>query len=237
MDFEKYSKSGTQFYSEVIPSMLLKFVKNVKWNSYIDLGCGDGSLLYALNNKGFFDGKSVYAVDLSELRINKVKKINKNFICYISDTCDLKNIEDGSIDFVTTTQVIEHVEDDEAMIKEIRRILNSNGIVYISTVFKKRYAWYFYRCNGKWTLDPTHVREYTKDSQLADIIRNNGFKIVYNDKSLIKMPIIDFILRKIGSKKNVFQNSFLANLRKICIPVFGYYNWEIILESESEQHM
>ncbi len=234
MDFEKYSKNSTQFYSEVIPSILLKFVKNVKWDSYIDLGCGDGSLLYAINNKGFFDGKKVYAVDLSQLRINNVKKINKDFICYISDTCNLKNIKDGSIDFVTTTQVIEHVEDDEAMIKEIRRILNSNGIVYLSTVFKKRYAWYFYRCNGKWTLDPTHVREYTKDSQLSDIIKDNGFKIVYDNKSLIKMSIIDFILRKIGSKRNVYQNSFLAYLRKICIPIFGYYTWEIILESKSE---
>ncbi|MEL7669105.1 class I SAM-dependent methyltransferase [Methanobacterium sp.] len=237
MDFEKYSKNSTQFYSEVIPSILLKFVKNIKWDSYIDLGCGDGSLLYALNNKGFFDGKNVYAVDLSQLRIDKVKKINEDFICYISDTCNLKDIKDGSIDFVTTTQVIEHVEDDEAMIKEIRRILNSNGIVYLSTVFKKRYAWYFYRCNGKWTLDPTHVREYTKDSQLLDIIQNNGFKIVYNNKSLIKMSIIDFILRKMGSKRNVFQNSFLAYLRKISIPIFGYYNWEVILESKSEPHM
>lgn len=231
MDFEKYSKSSTHFYSEKIPPILLKFIKNVKWDSYIDLGCGDGPLLYALNNKGFFDGKKVYAVDLSEFRINNVKKINKNFICYTFDICNLKDIKDGSIDFVTTTQVIEHVEDDEAMIKEIRRILNSNGIVYLSTVFKKRYAWYFYRCNGKWTLDPTHVREYTRDSQLLDIINDNGFKIIYSNKSLIKMPVIDFILRKIGSKRNVFQNSFLTYLRKICIPIFGYYNWEIILES------
>lgn len=229
MDLREYSKK-IHFYDDRIPQTLLRCINNVKWKSYLDLGCGDGSLLQALDKKGFFINKKVFAIDLSEIRISRVKNLNKCFECYVNDACNIENIRDNAIDLITSSQVIEHVNDDKAMIEEIKRVLNLEGVVFISTVFKKKYGWYFYRCNGKWTLDPTHVREYTDDSQLLDVITDNGFKILYTNKSLIKMPLIDFFLRKIGFKQNIIQNSFLNYLRRITIPIFGYYNWEIVFK-------
>lgn len=232
MDIKKYSKKNIQFYNDKISLVLLKYLNQVQWETFLDLGCGDGSILKSLDQNGFFINKKVYAVDISEIRIKRVQKLNKNFECFVSDASDIVNISDKTIDFVTSTQVIEHVADDKAMIEEIKRILNSGGVVYLSTVFKKKYGWYFYRCNGKWTLDPTHVREYSKDNQLLDIIKENNFKIMYTNKSLIRMPVIDFFLRKIGSERDIFENSFLRFLRKLRIPIFGYYNWEIVFKGD-----
>jgi len=228
MDIEEYSKY-IQFYIEETPKLLLEYINKVDWNSLLDLGCGDGSLLYALNKKGYFNGKIVYAVDLSQNRINLVKKINKNFICFVGDACNIKNIKDNSIDFLVSTQLIEHVQNDEMMIKEIKRVLTKNGVIYLSTVFKKWYGWYFYRCNGKWVLDPTHLREYTKNNQLFDIFSKYDFEIIENKKTVTQRPVIDFISKRFGVSRNMFaDNYFLGLIKKLNIPIFGYYNWEIV---------
>jgi ubiquinone/menaquinone biosynthesis C-methylase UbiE len=234
MDIEEYSKY-VQFYTEEnISSLLNKFLNTFAWKSYLDLGCGDGSLLYTLNKKRVFDNKIVYAVDLSENRINLVKKINGNFKCFVGDACNIRAIKDNSIDFLVSSQVIEHVPNDESMVKEMARVLNKkNNIVYMSTVFKKWYGWYFYRCNKKWTLDPTHIREYTSDNQLFDVLKKNGFDVVESKKTIFWFPVIHFIFKRIGIRKNnVFNNRFLKFLTKIKIPVLGYRNWEIVFKKK-----
>jgi len=232
MDIEGYSKY-IQFYTGEIPKLLLKYLNQHNYKSFLDLGCGDGALLYALDKKGYFAGKIVFAVDLSENRINLVKKINKDFICFVDDACNIKNIKDSSIDFVVSSQLIEHVVDDKKMVKEVARILKKKGTAYISTVFKKRYAWYFYKCNGKWVLDPTHVREYTKDGQLLDILNKYGFRIIENKKIPIRRSFSDFILKRMVADRNIFiSHPFLESLRIISIPIFGYYNWEIVCKKK-----
>lgn len=229
MDIEQYSKYK-QFYTEKIPGLLLEYLDKHRYENFLDLGCGDGSLLHALNKKGYFNGqKTVYAVDLSENRINLVKKINKNFRCFVADACNVSQIENNSIDFLVSSQVIEHVNSDESMIKEIYRLLEKNGIVYISTVFKKWYGWYFYKCDRKWTLDPTHLREYAEDSELLDIFNKNGFEVLENKKTLVKRSLIEFILKRTRAGRQIFANyPFLQPVRNLSIPILGYYNWEIV---------
>lgn len=228
MDIEEYSKYK-QFYTEEVPKLLLENLNKVDWKTYLDLGCGDGSLLYALNKKGYFNHKVVYAIDLSKKRINLVKKINPDFICFVSDACDIKNVPSNSIDFLVSTQLIEHVQNDEDMVREVHRVLKKDGIVYLSTVFKKWYGWYFYRCNGKRTLDPTHLREYNRDCQLLDIFFKNGFEVLENKKTLISRSVLDFVLKRMKVNGDVFVNyPFLQLIRSFKIPILGYYNWEII---------
>jgi 2-polyprenyl-3-methyl-5-hydroxy-6-metoxy-1,4-benzoquinol methylase len=226
MNLGDYAKR-TQFYTEDVPQLLSNYLDRVHWNSCLDLGCGDGSLLYALDKKGYLAGKTVYAVDMSESRLELVRHINEDIVCLRRDACETQ-IQDGSIDFLISTQLIEHVPNDTEMVKEIQRILSSNGTVYLSTVFKKWYGWYFYRCNGKWTLDPTHLREYTHDDQLLGIFRDHGFEVLENEKTLDGRPILDSIMRRIGAGRKVYNNRLLKMLRAVSIPIPGYYIWEIV---------
>ena len=87
-------------------------------------------------------------------------------------------IKSNSLDFIVSNQVIEYIYNHEKVISEAFRILQKKGIFYISTVFKKWYGWYFYRSNGRWVLDPTHVREYKDTNDLMLIINNIGFKVI-----------------------------------------------------------
>ena len=216
-----------QFHVDDIPPLLSDILEAGNWDSLIDAGCGDGSLLHALNRKGHIANKTVYGLDVAPERIQIVREINEDLTCLVGSACDVP-LADKSIDVFVSTQVIEHVPDDDAMVKEIRRTLADNGTVYLSTVFKKPYGWYFYRNGGRWVLDPTHLREYSHDSQLLDIFEKYDFEILVNQKTLDSRPVIDSVVRRLGGGRQVYGNRFLKMLRSFRVPIPGYYNWEIV---------
>ena len=40
--------------------------------------------------------------------------------------------------------------------------------------------------------------------------------------------MLDSILRRLGAKRNVYDNKLLRAFRKISIPIPGYYIWELV---------
>ncbi len=231
MDIKTYSKKHSQFYGDRLPPLLEEHFRRAEPAECIDVGCGDGRMLHALQAEGLLDGVAVTAVDLSPERIRTAARIDPDFRCFVASACDLADVADASMDFLISAQVIEHVPDDRQMVREIRRVLRPGGVAYVSTIFKKRWAWYFRRCNGKWRLDPTHVREYTSDDQLLSVMLRSGLTVVESRKRPIAYPLIDPLLRLAKASRLVFQtNRLLRALRRIRLPIPGYYEWELILQ-------
>lgn len=226
MEFRSYSQRQ-QFHTGDVPPLLEDQLINVNWKTCLELGCGDGSLLRALEEKGIIDGKLVMASDLSPDRIRVVNSMTVIPDCTVGDACNIA-LKDESIDFLITSQVIEHVIDDGLMSDEMYRVLANDGVAYIGTVFKKWYGWYFYRCNGKWTLDPTHIREYNRESDLLDKLAHSGFKVIENRKTLDGRPIMDSLLRRFGAGRDIYSHKSLRFLRSIKMPIPGYYIWELL---------
>ena len=232
ISIDDYAKMGNQYYNVKISPILEKYLKSEKYNSLIDCGCGDGGAIYALKKQGFFKNKEIYAFDLSKSRIEIVKKIDINIKAFVDDVETMSNVKDESIDFLISEQVIEHVDQDK-MMENVNRVLKSGGVAYLSTVFKKWYGWYFYRCNGKWVLDPTHLREYTKDEQLFSIFKKYNLEILENHKKLIFFPLMDSLIKILNIKnREIYSNKFLQLIRKIKRPVPGYYYWEVVLRKK-----
>jgi len=215
------------FYSEEIPDLVARCATGSPWHTFLDAGCGDGCLLYALGKQDLLRGKEAYAIDLSPTRVERVRELGLGVQCMVGDVCDMRGIGDGTIDLLVTTQVIEHVVDDEKMVQEMSRVLRSGGSFYLNTVFKKWFAWYYHRCNGKWVIEPSHLREYTRDSQLLDLLGEYGLEVTETRKVPARYSILDFILHRTGASGRAYENRLLALLRRIKIPIFGYYNWEM----------
>lgn len=221
MNIEKYAKKYRQDskIEHIIPQMLQKYLQKYHFTTFLDCGCGDGVLLLIiLSTSKFLTGKKIFACDLSKIRIKRLQKLQQMFpeskiTARVDDAQTLSSFAQNSIDFLVSSQVIEHVDDD-AMLKAIRRVLRTGGIAYLTTVYKKKWAWYFYRHQHQWVLDPTHLREYTADSQLTSLIKKHALKIIEQQKT----PLVYTL---------ALPFSFL---RKIKIPILGYYIWELVVQ-------
>ena len=160
---------GRLAVSKEIKDLIMK--NNI--SSLIDLGCGDGIFLRAINNE--FKNISAVGVDISPRRINSLENDLPKFKFYCRDATNTKIKK--KFDLVHSSQVIEHVPSDEQMVIEMFRLVNPNGILFCSSVIKKPWAIYKYRCNGKFALDPTHVREYKDSKEFLDLFKNK-FKLI-----------------------------------------------------------
>ena len=237
-NFREYSEKHIHFIDFSIPEMLESLLKRLnKPYSIIDLGCGDGRILYALHSKGLLKNASrIVGVDISEERIKRLKEFCPFAEGIVADICDLNQILDNSFDVAISSQVIEHVPDDSKMLKEVYRILKPDGYFYVSTVIKRWYGFWVYWNNG-FKLDPTHVREYKSEQEFLNLLKDNGFEIVEYRTEKVKYPIMDLIIIirffiKAGLIKpspDFYQkHKLLRKLRKIKMPVVGYRTIEVV---------
>ena len=103
----------------------------------IDVGCGGGQLVEAISLGVGVNGKAI-GVDPSETQIVSAKDRcqsfeNTEFLCCYADEIDM---DDASCDSITSTQTLEYIEDVDAALNEIRRLLkNHSRFVNISTLW------------------------------------------------------------------------------------------------------
>lgn len=107
-----------------------------------DLGCGTGFISLGLIKK---NPNIIFAVDqsvnmLKELKRESIKQGFNNIYPVRSAIDDLALFDD-SLDAITMNMALHHVVNPEEAIKEMFRVLKSNGKLVISDVYKH---------NGKW---------------------------------------------------------------------------------------
>jgi len=237
MDFKTYSRTFLHFYSVEIPKLLADILQKKSNITIADLGAGDGSLLLGLKVEGYLkNSKKVIAVDLSEERCSRLKQI-KGLSVVCSDVTNIPKIKNSTVDLIICTQVIEHV-DQYKLLEEIKRLLKPNGTLYIASIVKKSYGWWYYKtAKGDWALDPTHLREYKSKEDFESVLKRSGFKIQKTELTQLKLSIIEFIFRRIVvpifKPKNIneiFIKYQLLNLLRKHLNVYppGYFIVETI---------
>ena len=127
-------------------------------------------------------------------------------------------ILDGSLDIVISTMVMEHVPDEQAYLAEIHRVLRPGGRAYVTTVYKKRWAWYFRKREGTSVLDTSHLREYTDLRAFRSLVTTSGLRIVALERRLLWFPLLDPLLFRIGGRVTAHRR-LLGALRAAKVPI------------------
>ncbi|MEK6282002.1 MAG: class I SAM-dependent methyltransferase [Acidobacteriota bacterium] len=242
VDFESYSRKAVHFFSLHVPPLLASAVKaQADGFTILDLGCGDGNIIYALKHSGLLDraGK-VIGVDLSPQRIERFTA-NAGYDGIISGAERVEQIGDGKVDLLLNTMVIEHVPDDAGLLLEVKRMLKAGGLVYVTTVLKLQGAWYFRRTpDGRRALDPTHMREYASREAFEQLIREAGLGIVEVDVSPLSFSVIHPILRIVNSivglrgiNKIFLRKGLLSWIEKIALPIPRYRVIEVLARKKN----
>ena len=240
-NFKEYSIKNLHFYDDSSPDLLRKGLhltnQTVVKPAILDLGCGDGRLIYVLNKNELFKNESkIVAVDLSEDRIKRLKECLSFVQAIKSDALNV-DLPRGSFDFVICSQLIEHLDSDETLLREVKRLLQPNGVLFISSVVKKKYAAYIYFKNGRFLLDPTHIKEYKSAEAFEDLLKKADFEIIEVKMNQVKYPVIDLFIRLLIRYGLNLENGFfekhktLVLLRKFSVPIIGYKNIDVLAQS------
>lgn len=189
-DLEEYTLRHPHPLTGSLPPLLDSALKTRHLKRVVDLGCGDGQILWALRG----EYTHATAVDLSPGRIERLKEALPEVDAVVADAANT-GFADGIADSVVCSQVIEHVPDDIELAREIRRLLAPNGWFYVGSVMRTRHAFWFYRHSGRWWLDPTHLREYTSSDDFRGLLEQGGLNVDEVRVTPFRFPIADMVLR------------------------------------------
>jgi len=238
--FQSYSRKHAHFYEEEVPALIelgLALTKDISEKPMIvDLGCGDGRLIFALHRRGLLNSVGgVVGVDISDKRIERLRRELPFVKGIVSDAANVKELPDSLFDLAICSQLIEHVKDDDALVLEIKRLLKSGGLAYVSSVIKKWYGVYFYFNKGSFRLDPTHVREYSSIDDFVELFEKRGFEVINVVTHQIMYPLPDLVIRlfiEFGFMEpdvRFYQrHKIFSWLRKLRAPVLGYKTIEVL---------
>jgi ubiquinone/menaquinone biosynthesis C-methylase UbiE len=167
------------------------------FNKVLEVGAGDGSILKLLSDNNF--SKELYALEISESGIGQIKSKNIRLLKSVQlfDGYTLP-FQDKFFDLVILSHVLEHVEHERILLREIRRVTKQ----LVIEVPKD------YRFGADLKLEHFlaygHINIYTPTS-LKFLLRSENFKI---ENELTRLYHYDTFL----FGKTTFLQKFKANL-------------------------
>ncbi len=129
-EFNAFVYARYQIELELI--MKIFKVKKPKILKILDVGCGDGVILYLLNQKLKNENIELYGIDSSNLALKIAKRKIPRGIFTIAEVYNLP-YEDNFFDLIISSDVIEHVLRPDKMLSEIKRVGKDNSHVVIGT--------------------------------------------------------------------------------------------------------
>jgi ubiquinone/menaquinone biosynthesis C-methylase UbiE len=226
---ERYTETAIHFDVERLPRLLASSLPDGPL-ALADLGCGDGPLFEALARDGVIaPSQPVYAVDLEADRLSRVSGRFPWIRTVVASADSVPEIADESLDAVISTMVMEHVPDEGAYLAEIHRVLRPSGRAYVTTVFKKSWAWYFRKRDGESVLDTSHLREYTDLGAFRALVETSGLRVVALERNRLWFPVVDPLLFRVGGRLPG-RHRLLRALRAARVPIPGYASLEVVVE-------
>ncbi|QPH38162.1 class I SAM-dependent methyltransferase [Pedobacter endophyticus] len=148
----------------------------IKPKKVLEVGAGDGSILHFLNEWNF--APELYALEIAQ---SGVDIINERKLTSLKDaqTFDGYTIpyEDDSIDLIILAHVLEHVEHERILLRELKRVAR-----YIVVEVPKDYR-YGVDTRIKHFLNYGHINMYTPTS-LRFLLQSEGLEILKDKVSL-----------------------------------------------------
>lgn len=206
--------------------IILNNICNVKIKNILEIGCGRGYYLKALQQ--IDSSLKITGIDLNEKYLIEAKKyIRNDNVKVIKGDANKLLFKDNSIDAIIASEILEHVPNDNKVLDEIYRVLKKEGRAMIS-VPNQDYPFLWDPIN--WLLEKIfgthmpvniwwlagiwagHLRLY-KEDEIVKKIENSGLiveKVWRTTKYCL--PFSHFLFYGIG--KNIVENGALKDFNR-----------------------
>lgn len=194
-------------------ALALNYVKN---KIVLDIACGEGYGSFLISNKS----KQVYGVDINEETIQFAsQKYKNNNLTFLKGSTSKIPLEDNVVEVIISFETIEHHDEHDQMMLEMKRVLKPDGIVIMSSPDK---LYYSDKRNYK---NIFHVKElyknefkslvekYFNEAQILSQTHINGVSLILDEENQNSLEIFggDFTTLKIEDKKPMFLVAILSN--------------------------
>jgi ubiquinone/menaquinone biosynthesis C-methylase UbiE len=148
---------------------VFNFAQDLKIDSVLDVGCGEGFTLKRLRKQGI--GNKFTGVDSSKQAIDLGRKENPDLDLGIGDIYNLK-FKDKSFDLVISTEVLEHLEKPQKALKELTRV--SRKYILLSVPNE---PWFYLFNYTQWGKDIGHINKWSA-GKFKKLVSSQGLKIL-----------------------------------------------------------
>jgi glycosyltransferase involved in cell wall biosynthesis/SAM-dependent methyltransferase len=139
----------------------------------LDIACGEGYGSEMLSH----NAKSVVGVDIDPATVaHAIKKYRSPKMKFIKGACEKIPLPDKSVDLVVSFETLEHIEDHDQFLGEIERVLDSGGILVISTPEKSAYS------DKPEHVNPFHKKELYREQFLRLLSQKYRHMIYFEQK-------------------------------------------------------
>ncbi len=162
----------------------------------VDLGGGNGYVTQGLREAGF--EALVMEPGLGGARNAQRRGLDP----VIQATLDTSGLPAGSLPAVGLFDVVEHIPDDRAFLREVHRFLQQNGLVYLTV---PAYQWLWSNEDE----EAGHFRRYTL-SRMKRVLRDTGFQVVFSTYFFFPLPLPILLFRalpaRLGQKRQLVSH-------------------------------
>ncbi len=167
------AKNSPMYFQEMIRyEAVLKHLPKTA-TRVVDLGCGDGYLSYLMAKSGHI----VTSVDLSANRLKKFEQVAKEYhMEQVQADIKRTNLPSAFYDAVVCSEVLEHIEGYEDVLREANRILKPGGTFLVTVPYNEQLKILICpHCHKPFYRDG-HVNSFNKKN-LAESLAKSGFYV------------------------------------------------------------
>lgn len=170
---------------------ILDVCKNLKPKKVLEVGAGDGSILHYLNEWSF--AEELYALEIAQSGVDKIneRKLDKLKEVQTFDGYQIPYADD-SFDLIILAHVLEHVEHERILIRELKRVAK-NIVIEVPKDYR-----FGVDKRMKHFLDYGHINMYTPTS-LRFLLKSEGLELVADKVSMTK-PEVNYFNEFINKK-------------------------------------
>ena len=200
----------------------------------LDVGSGGGTFLWNVDRS---TNAYAYALELSASRARLTSRAVPATRVVRGDAIQAP-FRPESFDFISCTQVIEHIAEREAFMACLYALLKPGGLLLVSSVGRaKRRLYYLRNEAGETVLESSHVHEFDSLDEFNELVAHSTSRVIHTVQYQVRFSIFDFILRRLhrvlkaSATHTAATNRAMLLVRKATrIPIPGYSFVETIVE-------